>query len=455
VNPGPSPAATPDALVIGGGPAGLAAAYRLQRAGLRVRILEAGSRAGSKMAVARRDGFLLDTGAIFLPSTYSALLGIAGEIGLRGDLVEGGFTFGFAGDGRVHHLDGTTPVRSFLGFGALSPWGKLGCARLAPEVLRSRKATPDRILEVTRFDGETLAAWAERALSREVRERLLSGVVRGVFAVEPDEVSRVEFLGILALFVGARLLAFRGGMAHYPDRLAERLDVVTRARALEVRQHTDGAEVTWRDAHGEHTDHVAGVVVATPARTAAALRSDLDPWRAQWLGRVRLGNVITPNIALDRAPRDLRAAYTMVPRREHPFLGGLGADHFKSPGRTPQGGGILTPTLTTAWCDQHIDDDDELLEKQTVEAVSTLVPGVAEHVRFVQISRWQQQYHQLGHYAQLPEYRARTAREDRTVHLAGEYLAAPNLNGATASGEAAARALLNHQHGSNLQEDVT
>jgi hypothetical protein len=28
------------------------------------------------------------------------------------------------------------------------------------------------------------------------------------------------------------------------------------------------------------------------------------------------------------------------------------------------------------------------------------------------------------------------------VHLAGEYLAAPNLNGATAAGEAAARAFL-------------
>lgn len=435
----------PDVLVVGGGISGLAAAHRLQQAGLRVRVLESGSRPGSKMAVTRRDGFLLDTGAIFLPSTYSALLGIAREVGLGADLLEGGFTFGFAGDGRVHHLDGTTPVRSFLKLGALSPLGKLGCAALAPEVLRSRKATPDRILEVSRFDGETLAAWSERTLSREVRERLLSGIVRGVFAVEPDEVSRVEFLGILALFVGARLLAFRDGMAQYPDRLAERLDVVTGARALEVRQSGDGAEVTWCDADGERTEHVRGVIVATPAATAAALRPDLDAWRAAWLGRVRSGNVITPNIALDRAPRDLRAAYTMVPRREHPFLGGLGADHFKSPGRTPEGGGILTPTLTTAWCDQHIDDDDEHLEKLVVEAVSTLVPRVADDVRFVQISRWQQQYHPLGHYAQLPEYRARTAREDRTVHLAGEYLAAPNLNGATASGEAAARALLTHQ----------
>lgn len=445
----PDPDRTPEVLVIGGGPAGLAAAYRLQQAGLRVRVLESAARAGSKMAVARRDGFLLDTGAIFLPSTSSALLGIARELGLGSDLVEGGFTFGFAGDGKVHHLDGTTPVRSFLGLGALSPLGKLGCFKLAPEVLRSRRATPERILEIARFDGETLAAWAERALSEQVRERLLSGVVRGVFAVEPDEVSRVEFLGILALFVGARLLAFRDGMARYPDRLAERLDVVTGAHALEVRQRADGADVTWRDSDGERTDHVGGVIMATPARTAAALRPDLDPWRAEWLGRVRLGNVITPNIALDRAPRDLRAAYTMVPRHEHPFLGGLGADHFKSPGRTPEGGGILTPTLTTAWCDQHIDDHDEHLEKLVVEAVSTLVPRAADHVRFVQISRWQQQYHQLGHYAQLPEFRARTARDDRTVHLAGEYLAAPNLNGATASGEAAAKAFLNHQRGSS------
>lgn len=437
----------PDVLVIGAGPAGLAAAYRLQQQGHRVRVLEAGARAGSKMAVTRRDGFLLDTGAIFLPSTYTSLLGIAREIGLEHELVEGGFVFGIASGGQIHHLDGKRPARAFASLGALTLKAKLQCARLAPEALRSRYATPGRIAEAARFDTETLAAWSERTLAPEVRERLISPVIRGIFATEPENVSRVEFLGILALFAGARLLAFRGGMAVYPDRLAEHLDVVTGAEALEVRQTRDGATVTWRDADGEHDDDVGGCIVATPAQHAAALRSDLDPWRTRWLQAVRRGKVLTPNIALSQAPRDLRAAYSMIPRDQHPFLGGIGADHFKGPGRAPAGKGLLTATFTTEWCEQHYDDHDEVIARAALEAIEPFVPGTVDDTEFVQLTRWEQQYSPVGHYAELPELRLRSAQQDRTVHLAGEYLAAPNLNAATWSGEAAAAALARHLRG--------
>jgi hypothetical protein len=169
-----------------------------------------------------------------MPSTYGHLLGIVREIGLGDELVQGGFTFGLASHGRIHHLDGTRPVRAFMALGAMSRRAKLECVRLAREAARSRLATPERIAEAGRFDTETLAAWSERTLTPEVRERLISGAIRGIFASEPDQVSRVELPGIMALFAGARLLAFRGGMAAYPDRLAAGLDIVTGAEVLEV-----------------------------------------------------------------------------------------------------------------------------------------------------------------------------------------------------------------------------
>ncbi len=163
--------------------------------------------------------------------------------------------------------------------------------------------------------------------------------------------SRVEFLGIVALFAGARLLGFRGGMAEYPDRLAERLDIVTGAEVLEVLQTGEGAQVTWRDGAGEHSDRVAGCVVALPAQVAAAVRGDLDGWRAEWLKAVRRYKVLTPNLALSSPPAALGAVYTMVPRAEHRYLGGIGCDHLKGPGRAPPGKGLLTLTLMREWCE--------------------------------------------------------------------------------------------------------
>ncbi|MCF6525821.1 FAD-dependent oxidoreductase [Streptomyces sp. JJ36] len=52
-----------DVVVVGAGPAGLAAAHRLTRAGLAVTVLEAAPRVGGRMATDRVDGYRLDRGA--------------------------------------------------------------------------------------------------------------------------------------------------------------------------------------------------------------------------------------------------------------------------------------------------------------------------------------------------------------------------------------------------------
>ena len=51
-----------DVAVVGGGISGLAAAYELQRRGLNVRVLEAGSRPGGVIATERFDGWVVDGG---------------------------------------------------------------------------------------------------------------------------------------------------------------------------------------------------------------------------------------------------------------------------------------------------------------------------------------------------------------------------------------------------------
>ncbi len=431
----------PELIVAGGGPAGLAAAFRLQEAGHRVRVLEASERAGSKLSSGERDGFLLDRGAFFIPTTHRNFLRLAEDAGIADELVPGGFGFGIARSGEIHQLDGNRLARDFLRSGVISTRAKLGAAKLGVEAVRARRATVDRIEEAGRYDTESLASWAERSLNPELAGYVIDPAIRAIYATEGDAVSRVELLGMLALFGGAKLVAFREGMAVYADRLAQQLDVVTGASVLEVRPVTDGAEVTWRDsAASERSETVDGVIVALPAQLASGVLPELDPWRREYLERVRRGRLVITTLALSAAPAGIDATYTMIPRAEHPFLTGIVCDHNKAPGRTPAGKGLLTLALSEPWCEEHTDDDDESLIDTSIEAVERFMPGTASNVEFAEVSRWRQQYCPVGHYAGLREFRARSAG-DGTVRLAGEYLSAPHLSAATAAGERAAAEL--------------
>lgn len=428
-------------VVIGAGPAGLAAAYRLRSAGHEVRVLEASGAVGGKMLSSERDGFLLDRGAFFLPTTHRPLLAIAEDAGCADRIVPGGFRFGLARDGRVHHLDGDHLLRDLVRTRALSVRSKLLATRLGPEVLRARRATIERIHDAGRYDTETVEAWARRTLNHELAEYVARPVMRSIFAVDPDEISRADFLGVIALFKGARLVAFDRGMGVYAETLARGLDIALHARVRSVEEGDGEVRVSWTDGDGtEHAETAAGCVVAVSARTAAAIVGGLDPWRAGYLSRVRDGRLACLNVALSRAPSDLTATYTMVPRSVHPFLGGIGCDHHKAPGRAPRGKGLLTLAPLTGWSERHWDETDAQISDALLEALDTVLPGVADHVEFTVVNRWTQAYNPVGHYRELARFR-RACEGDRLVHLAGEYDGSPQLATATASGERAARRL--------------
>ena len=72
-------------LVVGGGAAGLAAAYDLKRRGHSVTVLEATKRAGGRMAGEVVDGFHIDTGAQLFSTAYDEALGLCEELGVRFD----------------------------------------------------------------------------------------------------------------------------------------------------------------------------------------------------------------------------------------------------------------------------------------------------------------------------------------------------------------------------------
>ena len=98
-------------VIVGGGFAGLSAAYELKKRGITPLLLEAKERADGRGIGERVDGFSVDNGAFVFTTTYDTAFRICEELGLP--LVESTIIFGHYRSGRWVT---TTPDQSIGNF---------------------------------------------------------------------------------------------------------------------------------------------------------------------------------------------------------------------------------------------------------------------------------------------------------------------------------------------------
>ena len=104
------PASAKKALVLGGGLAGLSAAYELQKQGWDVTVLEAQARAGGRVHT-QREGFengqYAELGATRIPDVHDHTIGYVEELGLKLEEFPGGTPLYYLGGNRFVHTEGT------------------------------------------------------------------------------------------------------------------------------------------------------------------------------------------------------------------------------------------------------------------------------------------------------------------------------------------------------------
>ena len=91
-------------VIIGAGPSGLAAAYRLQRAGWPVVVCEARDQVGGRTRTEEVDGYRIDTGAQLYGSMYSETFALLAELGERERLVRSAGLDALWRDGRAREV---------------------------------------------------------------------------------------------------------------------------------------------------------------------------------------------------------------------------------------------------------------------------------------------------------------------------------------------------------------
>ena len=199
-----------DAIIAGGGIAGLACAWRLHAAGKGVLVLEVDARAGGHVRTQRVDGYRLESGPHTFMGSADAVFALAAEVGLAGEIIPtmpAARTRYIARHGAIHAIP-TGPV-SFLTSKLLSFKGKLA---LAGEPLRTRRGDPT----------DTAQQFFERRFGPEAARVLAGAFISGVYAGDPARLSAPAAFPLFWRFEQESGGMIRGMVGHLKRRRAER-----------------------------------------------------------------------------------------------------------------------------------------------------------------------------------------------------------------------------------------
>jgi oxygen-dependent protoporphyrinogen oxidase len=285
-------------VVVGGGIAGLAAAYFLRGQVGAVTVLEGSPRLGGKLAISEIAGLAVDSGAEALLARRPEAVNLISELGLADQLVYPGTTTARIWTrGQFRSM----PRRQFMGvpgdFDELERTGIVSAAGIA-------RALQDATLPATGRDGDvSVAEFVGARLGDEVVDRLVEPLLGGVYAGRPDQLSYEATLPALAQAsrrhrsladaVNALLgpvspdrdapsapvfTTLAGGLGTLPAALTLASDALVRTKAT-VRELTRTAN-GWRLAIGptissERLDADA-VILALPASPASRLVDQVD-----------------------------------------------------------------------------------------------------------------------------------------------------------------------------------
>ena len=209
--------------VIGGGAAGLAAAFELQRQGHQATVYERAPFLGGQASTFSVGGAPLERGYHHLFTSDRDMVWLIQELGLESKLAWILSRAGLYHSGRIWNF--TTPA-DLLRFRSISLADRL---RLGLTSLYLQ-----RIKDWRRFEGTTAAEWLPRRVGRHAYEAIWEPLLRGKFGQHYDEVGMTWFWGKIALRFASRgkrmvqeLLGYpTGSFGEIFDTLGERIQTM-------------------------------------------------------------------------------------------------------------------------------------------------------------------------------------------------------------------------------------
>ncbi len=437
--------------IIGGGTAGLAAAYELEKAraggsDVRYTLFEERPRLGGALASEVVDGAVLERGPDSFLTEKSAAAELCRELGLGSELIPSNDA---ARKTYIVCRNRLVPLPDGLMF--LVPTRLVPTAMTSLFSLRTKMRMALELLHPPRpSEGdESVAALVERHFGREAVDRLADPLLSGIYGGDATQLSAQTVLprmvemearhgsltrGMLAAHKKMRAMArnssrareqgasaiftaLRGGMQELVDALAERLDtasVRTATRVQSVEKTAQGWRIVTGDGGGETFD---ALIAAAPAWAAGELLRPVDAELAGELCGIPYSSSITVNLIYDESkigPLPEGFGF-LVPAVEGRAMLACTFVHRKFLGRTPPGKAVFRAFLGGMKRVDLLDESDAALvgivQREMRQILGLKVFGVHAEPEHAQVTRWRRAMAQyaVGHKQRIERVHARVA----------------------------------------------
>lgn len=439
----------PRVAVIGAGPAGLTAAYRLTQAGADVTVFEARDWVGGRTRTDEVDGFRIDTGIQLFGSMFTGFFSLLGEIGAADLAVRAPGRDAVWRKGRVHEVVYGS-VSSMLASNAL-PLGtkvRMGATYL-PFLLRHANELSLQALERlggTAYDTESIGEWGKREIDDAFVEYVVAPLLAASYGVSPEETAAGLYHTLASDAMTVEVFALRGGADAFCTALAERVRqgggaVRLDAPVCRVTAVGGGVSVvTEADAAELHFD---GAVLAVPAPAALRLLGSEVPALSEWMGRVEYRGTFALALMLKR-PTGARYFGLSLPRGEFPTVSTVCVQENKLPELVPPGAGLLVVYPTPRAGQELLDAEPRDVLDRVLPELERVFPGISGNIQRAKLYRWPQwsPVFPPGYLQHLAGFGGGAIEGDLPIALAGDYLVAPGVEGSVVAANRAAERLL-------------
>ena len=414
---------SPDAIIVGGGIAGLATAYELHRRGVAFRLLERGSRAGGVILSEAIDGFVVDGGPDALLIQKLDGIRLCEELGLGDRLVPTKLPrlAYIQRGGRLYAL----PAASVLGIP--TQWKPFITSRLFSWPGKIRMGM-ELFVPARRDDAdESIGGFMTRRFGREAVTYLAEPLLAGIHA---GDVDRLSIKALFPRFVeaerahGSLLRAFRsnpesrrtnpesrvpnpdGAFKSLPGGLTELVNALVRALPPDsIQLNTTVTRIAGSgpyivECEGGARLEARAIVLAAPAYVTAALTRGVDETLSRACDEIGYASVATVALAFrrDAVSHQLNGSGFVVPRVERTGIMAGSWLSSKWPHRAPEGSVLLRTFLGGARDPEAVDRSDRELVDASMQALRPLL-GIRGDPLLTRVFRWHRAnaQHDVGH----------------------------------------------------------